>query len=139
MRLSVTGRSLRLAGWAVPILALLSCAPSVARASCGDYVVMRGPHAEAAMPPGPWHSAEAPVPVRPDPHKPCSGPNCSRGPVVPSLPAPTVGPPAPHEWGSLTGPPAFAAPGHESFLFESSPSQPIRLTRSIFHPPRRAA
>src|SRR5437016_4351372 len=106
MKLSATGRTLWRTGWAVPLLIVLWCAPSVARASCGDYVVTRSAHAA----PMTEHAPDRPAPVPADPHKPCSGPNCSRAPVVPPLTPTTVTSPNLQEWGSLTGLPASVTP-----------------------------
>jgi len=137
MKSSATGRVLRLAGWALPLLAVLYCAPSVARASCGDYVVTRLAPADQAMAPHQQHPADAPAPAKP--YKPCNGPGCSHAPTVPLVPVPTVVPPAAQEWGLIAGTLDFAAPGRGALPFESSPQHPVRLARSIFHPPRFAA
>jgi hypothetical protein len=137
MKSSAIAHVFRLAGWVLPLLAVLCCAPSVARATCGDYVVTRMTHADQAMAPQQQHAADVPTPAKP--YKPCNGPRCSHAPTVPLIPAPTVVPPAPQEWGWLAGVPDFAAPGRGALLFESSPQHPIRLTGSIFHPPRFAA
>jgi hypothetical protein len=137
MNSSAAARGLRLAGWGLPILAVLCCAPSVARASCGDYVVTRTAQADQAMADGHRPAAGAPAPA--DPRKRCHGPHCSRGPAVPLAPAPTVAPPAPQEWGWLARGPDFAAPGRGALPFDSSCQHPVRLASSIFHPPRHAA
>jgi hypothetical protein len=137
MASSPVARLLRLGGWALPILAVLWCAPSVARADCGDYVVTRLTHADQAMVPGQQHPADAPAPVKS--HKPCNGPHCSNSPTVPLTPAPTVTPPTAQEWGLASGIPDLAAFGRGALLFESSPQHPVRLAHSIFHPPRFAA
>jgi hypothetical protein len=123
-----------LAGWAVPILAVLCCAPSVARAGCGDYVITRlDPHTQITTA-DQQHPAQLPTP-----RKPCNGPHCSRGPAAPLLPVPTVAPPAPQEWGSLLAGPAFGAPDRGGWPVDTSASHPFHLAISIFHPPRLAA
>jgi hypothetical protein len=137
MTLAVPGRSLRVAGWGLPILAVLCCAPSVARADCGDYVVTRVSHSGDMTPAR--HAGAAELPMRAQPHRPCHGPNCSRGPAVPLLPAPTVPAPAPSEWGWLTATPTPVPPDREHFFSDSPSPHPTHLASSIFHPPRRAA
>jgi hypothetical protein len=125
-------RFLRSAGWALPILAVLCCAPSVARAGCGDYVVTKAPHAALA-----GHQPDMPAPG--SPHKPCHGPNCSGVPVVPQpFSAPTVTPTGSSEWCWLT--PALAPlPPHAGVcLAEHSSPDPTHLASGIFHPPRAA-
>ncbi len=139
MKLALPGRSLRLAGWALPLLVWLCCAPSAARASCGDYVVTRAPHSgdmtAAAHP-----AADGPLQLSASPHKPCHGPNCSGNPTVPQpLSAPTVTPPVPPEWGWLVATPPPAPPGGGTCLAPSASSHPTHLASSIFHPPRSAA
>ncbi len=137
MTLAVPVRFSRLAGWALPILAVLCCAPSVARGSCGDYVTMRGPHSADVAPTRQDHATEMPAPA--SPHKPCHGPNCSRGPAVPFLPVPTVTHPVPPEWGWLAGIPAPVPPGRVAFLTHFLSPHPTQLASSVFHPPRSAA
>lgn len=128
---------MRLAGGGLPLLALLCCAPSVARADCGDYVVTRLTHLDQAMPDGLRHAAESPAPA--GPRKPCNGPHCSRIPAAPLAPVPTVTSPAPQEWGWLGGESHPTALGRWAWLIDSSPQHPVRLARTIFHPPRHAA
>jgi hypothetical protein len=137
MKSSAIARLLRLAGWAIPILAVLWCAPSVARADCGDYVVTRLAHPDQGMMPGKQHSADLPAPAKP--HKPCNGPHCSRAPAVPVAPVPTVTPPTAQEWGWFADDLGFTAPGRGAWLFDTCPQHPIRFASSIFHPPRLAA
>jgi hypothetical protein len=137
MTTAVPARSLRLVGWAFPILAVLCCAPSAARAGCGDYVVTR------AAPPGnaasAAHPAEMPSPAPAAPHKPCHGPNCSGAPAVPQPVPPSVTPNGPTEWGWLAATPS-SAPSHAgAVLAESSSPDPTHLASGIFHPPRTAA
>jgi hypothetical protein len=133
MTFSVPARSVQLAGWALPIVAVLCCAPSVARAGCGDYVVTKLPHLALA-----GHQADMPAPA--NPHKPCHGPNCSRGPTAPlPLSVPTVTPPSPSEWGWLAATPVPAPPHAGACLAESSSPRPTHLASGIFHPPRAAA
>jgi hypothetical protein len=120
----------------VALLVVLCCAPSVARAGCGDdYVVTRAAHLGGVTPMA-QHATDMPAPL---PAKPCHGPNCSNGPVVPPLSLPTVTPQAPPEWGSLIVTLAFVPPGAAALFADSSSPHPVSLASSIFHPPRRAA
>jgi len=116
-------------------LVVLSCAPTVGRASCGDYVVVRTPPSGEIGPMG-QHAAEMSSPLPAKPHKPCHGPNCSRGPSVPPLSSPTVSPPVPPEWGWLTGILPFVPSGEGARFPDSSAPLPFSLASSIFHPPR---
>ncbi|HEX5272903.1 MAG TPA: hypothetical protein VFW33_20540 [Gemmataceae bacterium] len=120
----------------MPFLALACCAPS-ARASCGDYVITRGSHpADMAMT---GHRADVPSSVPMAPHKPCHGPNCSRGPTVPQpLSAPTVTPPVSSEWGWLSAITLPAPPHAGASLGDPPAPHPIHLASGIFHPPRAA-
>jgi len=135
---STIRQALRLGGWALPILAVLCCAPSVARATCGDYVVTRSGHPDRMTPATQHGTPEMPAPAKP--HQPCSGPRCGRGPTAPLLPAaPVVTAPVAQEWGWLTAAPSSAASIRSALLLESSLQRPIHLASSIFHPPRLAA
>jgi hypothetical protein len=127
-------RSAQLAGWVLPIVAVLCCAPAVARAGCGDYVATRlDQHAQMTL------SEQQHAPVVPAaPHKPCKGPHCSRGPAAPLSPVPVVAPPTPQEWGSLLAGPALTAPGNRIMRNEFDSVHPIHLASSLFHPPRLA-
>jgi hypothetical protein len=119
------GRLLRSVGWALPILAVLCCAPSVARAGCGDYVVTKGAHAA--------HQADMPG----APHKPCHGPNCSGAPAAPQpLSVPTVTLTGPSEWGWLTAMAAPVPPHSGDCLADFASPNPTHLASGIFHPPR---
>src|SRR5262245_58370184 len=79
------------------LVAAVLFAPAVARASCGDYVTVGGGHgAYGVARPGqePGHASESPG----RPHRPCSGPSCTRAPSVP--PAPVPPPPVQHRGDS---------------------------------------
>jgi hypothetical protein len=117
---------------------VLCCAPSVVRASCGeDYVVVRTSHSREVAPMG-QHSAQVPSPLPVRPHKPCNGPNCSRGPSVPPLSIPTVPSSPPPEWGWLCGTLTNVPPGGGALFADPTSPQPISFVSSIFHPPRCA-
>jgi hypothetical protein len=67
---------------------------------------------------------------------PCSGPNCSRAPVVPT-PAP-VAPAAPEaqEWACILAPEAAATKSSFPFTYEDPRERPLSMGSSIYHPPR---
>ena len=114
----------------VPLLAVLLLAGSGrAVAGCGDHVVMMKRNAEGHIEPASAENQSKP---------PCHGPNCSASPV--DQPAPLTSapvqqtsvkevftPPAPSE---SADPPGVRRP------FEFPSGSPVRLTTSIFHPPR---
>src|SRR6516162_8668064 len=134
MNLPASWRALGwLAGWAVPILAGLLCAPADARAECGDYVVTRRSHAEISLPAG------QPTPAAPRPHKPCSGPHCSKAPAAPLAPAPTTPTPTSQEWGCILDGLGLASLVSNARLDEPHVPRPVRLAAGIFHPPRLAS
>jgi hypothetical protein len=128
------GRWLKHAGWVVPILAAFCCAPSAARAACGDYVTSRGGH---VTPADPHHAADVPAPA--GPRKPCDRPNCSGRPVAPPVSAPTVVSPVSSEWGWLASAPACVPPARGALLFDHGSAPPTPTASPIYHPPRRAA
>jgi hypothetical protein len=131
MKRSSSGRISLLAGGALALLVVLWCAPSAARAGCGDYIVTSADQHGNPMPPA------KPAPA--DPHKPCSGPHCSQAPAVPFGPAPTVTPPGGQEWGCPVTGPDSPTRGHVALLMNSPAARPTRLASSVFHPPRPAA
>jgi hypothetical protein len=112
------------------LLALLAgalLAPSAARASCGDYVLIGDRPAGAA------HHA----PTNPGDHPaPCSGPFCSRHPVQPPLlPVAPVSERV-DQWGCVG---ALGGVPDEPFLGRVSGDpgeRPVRQGRAIYHPPR---
>ncbi|HEV3263532.1 MAG TPA: hypothetical protein VG013_42240 [Gemmataceae bacterium] len=125
------------------LLAGVLLAPSVARASCGDYLV-RGMHpasgamsanargAVAGMPSAAHHAG----PTDHGQNTPCSGPNCSRG-RPPQ--APPQAPPAPVRgdrdvcttaWRASDDPDAVVP------LLDGGARKPLRRGQVIYHPPR---
>jgi hypothetical protein len=136
MTAGLIGRWLRVAGWAIPVLALCCCAPSAARAACGDYVVTRLSH-DNATPADAHQQTDIPAPA--SPRKPCDGPNCQGRPVAPPVSAPTVVPPTPPEWGWLASAPACAPPGRGALLLDHTSSPPTQIASRVYHPPRCAA
>ncbi|HEY7314235.1 MAG TPA: hypothetical protein VH643_33090 [Gemmataceae bacterium] len=104
-------------------------APSSARAGC-DYPT----HIE-------WTRAAdftvspAKEPKPPSKPRPCSGPTCSRKPLLPSIPF-AVQPVQIQEWGHLVPRLIFAPPSHESRPPEAASAAPVRRALSIYRPPR---
>lgn len=70
--------------------------------------------------------------------RPCNGPSCSGRPALPVSPAPPAVPRL-GPWAILDPAPAVAAPGQAAPREDEGRISPIRLARSIFHPPRPAA
>ena len=105
---------------------------SDARASCGDYLVLRDSDLAAAdasmMPSG--HDADSHH--RP---RPCNGPECSRRPVVPSAPVVLVSVERDHGWLLVF---VFALENtRPCWGTPSEASLPDPIGADIFHPPRR--
>src|SRR5262245_60656113 len=118
-------------------------APSVARASCGDYVVIggqpaRGQHSGMTPPTVPLDHRPLPVPA-PDHRGPCHGPSCSGAPAMPVPPAPAPTGPHGEEWGWLSTTPGGPENGPTSWRRGCDAPRPSTLSTSIFHPPRRDA
>jgi hypothetical protein len=116
-------RTLRTAGVAlVPAVVVLCCAGRAA-AECGDYVRVLGP--DGAVQPMPGHDPQ-----------PCHGPFCHGTPKAPNPVPPAPPSPAPDPKGLASdagrGP---DNPATTRFDVESDGS-PVRVSRSIFHPPR---
>jgi len=132
-----TGALVRLAGWALPILAGLLFAPS-ARAGCGDYVVTR--LSPAGMASSPEHAVanEPPIPSAPKPARPCRGSHCSQTPAAPAAPAPSVPTQPTEEWGCVHDGLLLAPLEPAALLAEQHTAPPVRSPSGIFHPPRRS-
>lgn len=117
---------LRVAGGALLLACALACAPSRARAECGDYV-----HIQKGQPAA-GHDANDPSP----PKTPCHGPGCSKGPSAPAAPLPA---PAPTPPEAKACPAGYAASGDGEAGWPAPPAtagQPTRLPSAVFHPPR---
>src|SRR5262249_50543828 len=121
MTLSNPERSFRLLGKATAVLIVLLCASPTVRASCGDYLVTT-------------HQRHSGTPHE-QPHR-CSGPNCSRAPLAPASPVPTVDRFSPEEWGLLDPPIHDSAPNGTTFFPDESSPCESRHGSGIFHPPR---
>ncbi len=130
MRFSALRRMRRVAGWAMPILAAVFFTPAAAHASCGDYVLMKSGTGTMTAQHGPMDANHSPG------HKPCTGPMCSSGPVVPLAPAPATPPLTFEEWGCFWGMLFLDSPDRTSCLFAPLPRCPVRQGSSIYHPPR---
>jgi hypothetical protein len=130
-------RSVLIRAGALLTLTLLGwCAPAVARAGCGDYVVLDSHPALAAAA---AHDSPTAVPQpRPTPMRhpaPCHGPMCSRG----SLPPWNAVPPAPtpsEQWGQVGSYPLFADQGGLAWCCLPQTGRPQHHPSGIYHPPR---
>jgi hypothetical protein len=128
-------------GWlragALGVLLGVLIAPSTARASCGDYVVLGASplhfsgHPERVSANGRHES----MPAVPGP-RPCSGPGCNRGMPFP-LPAPTsLSTFQAEDWLCLLDRLLPIDPQRSTILMDQSASLIPGHERSIFHPPR---
>jgi hypothetical protein len=130
-------RSVLVRAGALVALTLLGwCAPSGARAGCGDYVVLDA-HPALAAPAA--HDTPAAVPqTRSTPMRlpvPCHGPTCSRG----SLPPWNAVPPSPthtEQWGQVGSFSLLAEQGRLARCCLPETGQPQHCPSSIYHPPR---
>jgi hypothetical protein len=123
-------------GVVLTLLANGVLAPS-ARAGCGDHLTsLRSPTGPATVNLlGPDHTRAA-TDRAGHPHAPCSGPQCSRAPVLPPL-APVVPPTIPaQDWACAVVPVLFAVADDFSFLLDEAVQTPDCHGTSIFHPPR---
>jgi hypothetical protein len=118
---------------AVSLLLGGALSPSVARAGCGDHVLLPGQApAQAAVPTGP-------VSPLPGPAAPCTGPNCSRPLPLPLAPVAPVEQ-AVEPWACL--PPALAGsrgPGPSALALDRASDLPPPLSGRLFRPPRPLA
>lgn len=97
--------------------------PSVAQATCGDYV-----HTSS--------EANQQKPIHPtEPFAPCTGPTCSRPDNTPLAPL-SVKFSLPRFEGQLAHTIETADPGHSDWVFETTPTAPLGNPTSIYHPPR---
>src|SRR5687767_4518154 len=107
---------------AVLAVAGLAVVPAGAAASCGDYVQIVADH--------------QPTPQPASPAAPCPG--CSKAPATPILPisVPVRSPSESEQSVALTTPAAGAHPLPGWARSTATSPHPVRLTSSIFHPPR---
>jgi hypothetical protein len=113
------------------LLASLLLAPSVARAECGDYVVMGGTAARIS-------SAPHQPPMTPGDHRlPCSGPNCSRH-IPPAAPAPVApSTPSSEHWGCAVQLESVPVPAAQHCAVpDNNGLKPVTFTVPVYHPPR---
>src|SRR5262249_6353611 len=115
-------------------------APSSARASCGDYVIVNGRGPNVTVHHGAMPAAEPgrSAPVH-GPTKPCSGPTCSARQHVPIAPAPSSPPPPAQAWGPIGEPLDFPLPSPTARVAGDRLLPPGIIVRTIFHPPRFSA
>jgi hypothetical protein len=119
-----------LATTAAAVLAGAQLAPSAARASCGDYVVLGDrPAAHAHAP--------AAAPSAPAAPRPCRGPLCSgdRQPLPPATPAPAPAPTG-EQWGFPTSPPLVPDPDCTHLAPPLAVPRPLDRGTDVYHPPR---
>ena len=125
-RLAATWPARLGAGLILALLLVDVLSPSVARAGCGDHlraVRVGAPQAE-------------PSPMPATPGEPCTGPNCSRAPEhLPLAPA-SVKVTLPDLDARLCEPPARDGSGEAGWLRRPDSHFPVRISVSIFHPPR---
>jgi hypothetical protein len=123
------------AGVLLAFLAVSMLAPSAARASCGDYVMM-GTGADHASPPSLGPETHHGTPAAPVKHGPCHGPFCSGQP----LPAPLapIAPPPVHgeQWAHLYVLVPAAAPSDAGLLPQDASRCLVRHGPAVYHPPR---
>ena len=105
---------------AVLAFAGVALLPGTAPASCGDYVRVQT-HDEAPAPP-----------------RPCHGPECSKAPAAPALPltAPVLSSCGSDQSPVVLQSDADDRPSPGRAAAGTSAARPVRLTSSIFHPPR---
>jgi hypothetical protein len=119
----------------VACLAMALLAPSTGRAGC-DY-----PTHVQYMPPEDAKQAAnfapkgKPVSTPANKPCPCSGPTCSRSPLLPPTPF-SVEAVKIHEWIRLPLPLFLAPPQHDGWLADHLSPRPIRYASTIYHPPR---
>jgi hypothetical protein len=132
--------ALQRAGVLSALLAAVLLAPSAARASCGEYVVLGpgmahvGPASRVgeSVPPGP--QAPAGLPMK---HGPCHGSGCSRGPLLPESLTPV--PPAPcggERWGCVSELLTAAETPVAGSTPEDGSTRAVRRGAAVYHPPR---
>ncbi len=128
--------AMRIAVGALWVLALgIAFAPAQARAGCGEGLVPLhlakdvGQQAAGAFP----HPFPLP---RPTPVGPCSGPQCSRAPLVPSGPSVPASPRGSDQSGDLVSPAILSAPRSAPFDPQGPSFRAVRRPAGVFRPPR---
>jgi hypothetical protein len=136
------GPQLALGGLLV-LLAHFVCVPSLARASCGEYVILGthdADHAQSFLTGvGRTHlprSTSGGAHNQTGHGKPCSGPMCSRGssplPLTPLVPPPTSG----EQWAHGSQVPLLSDIRSDAHSLEVNSPRSFRHVRDIYHPPR---
>ncbi len=124
-----------LAGWALLILFSSLCAPTAARASCGDYLTILPAGFDAKLPTThPLSVKTHAIPGSHDPYKPCTGPLCSKGPITPEIPTYVVQPVQDRCHVSNEAVIVTVECGTRILVSSIHPS--IHFSSDIFHPPR---
>jgi hypothetical protein len=138
MHLRVSKRELvQLAGWVLPVLAAYLFTPGTAQAGCGDYH-QTNKFGQGLASSQDAHPAADHLPGSESP-KPCSGPNCSRAPAVPTVPPTTPTRTTDLDMGwCLDGLLLVSLDPSVHGSAQQNP-QPIRFPSDVFHPPRQAA
>jgi hypothetical protein len=113
------------------------CAPVRAQASCGDYVHITGSDNAQSS----WMMVDRAVSdhtgMPPPAPCPCSGPQCSRGPVPQPLPGTPVPPiSSQSQLEAILTADASADPCGASRCYFDQIFLPLKHPSSIFHPPR---
>ncbi len=125
------------AGWVLPILAGVICAPGAAQAGCGGHVYIEKTILNNTIAARDSLNTRLFAPIEHQKHpKPCSGPTCSRGPMAPLAPVPTVPSSIQEEWCFATSRLDFTPPDWTSSAFEPQTLRLVRRASHIFHPPR---
>jgi hypothetical protein len=108
--------------------------PTVARAECGDYVVIDGKLTAARHPSAPLAAIPKPNSQK-LPALPCNGPMCSKGSLPAPLPVAPVS--SPTQDSACLNPTDIASDKDEEVIMgEDGPEQPWRLLSGVFRPPR---
>jgi hypothetical protein len=132
------------AGAILLLLAVVAVAPPAASAGCGHDVVSRSDRSiqrmfselSSLIPAS--DQLYSPSPLAPRRDLPCSGPACSQGSRVPSVPASTAS--APHlEWCCTTSLSAPVGPLLIGDLPEAGPCCPLHRAETLVRPPRNPA
>ena len=116
---------LKSVGGVLLVLGGLALFPEMASAQCGNYVTILGSP-----------SASQQMPDEHMPKAPCNGPGCSQLPSVPftPLPAPIVTNVESKACVDFLGQPPQSA--GERANPDANSDRPVRMSNSIFHPPR---
>jgi hypothetical protein len=125
-------RCLRLLAGVVLAFGAAVFPPATARGSCGDYVhfggAMSDAGAVASLNPQPPRHPPGPADA------PCTGPLCSRAPVLPPS-VPGTEPPSLEDWASLEPPHPNSATGAHGRIFLRRQPRGCHAGPDVFRPP----